>query len=108
MGDFRSSISEKMEDFHEKDNILEFRVAPITGTKEPPNGDWLSELPLNTTFLAKTISFTPVFNEYTIMGKREQAILLRENRRQGGEDASNWDWHDPVIFCRKNEKVEIL
>lgn len=86
--------------------------APIIARKANDGGfdgeghNWLIELPINTTFLVESYGFWLI--EYTVRGKLENAVLLRENIRKGGKDESSFNWVQSEIFSKKNKFRGIL
>lgn len=104
----KTKIDEEMRGLAEYDaaNIVPIRLSQ--GGKFGPD-NWLADLPLRTHFVAQTRKgWTLWLEEYTIMGKEKNITLLREDRREGLKDISDWKWTDNEQFSLEYKLRQIL
>ena len=88
------------------DNVVQIRLSQ-GGNFGPDN--WLEKLPVGTNFVAQTRKgWTLWLEEYTIMGREKNITLLRENRREGTKDISDWKWTDNEQFSMEYKLRQIL
>ena len=72
-----------------------------TAGKEPPDGDWLSGLHLNTVFLGRgKRTSDPVLTEFTVFRHAENSVQLKVQEQLV--------WFDPGRFCSQTDLVDIL
>jgi hypothetical protein len=77
-----------------------------TGGKEPPTHDWLTELPVNTTFLATPkIGFDPLCGQFKILDQREAEN--KESAVQLYQDGHEF-WVMASRFCHKMRLVLVI
>lgn len=100
--ELRKNMKKAQEEKDVADNIISFDEARLAlASKEPPSGgNWLSNLPVETRFLAfKKTEHTPFLEDFMVGTDPKQmpAVLLGYElaHPNGG-----WKWCDPVKFSR--------
>lgn len=101
------AISKQMSDFakYGTPNVTSLRLSQGDGFSPT---DWLTDLQVGTHFIAERVKAYNPLSEYSIMGKEEKMTLLRENRREGKEDKSWWQWVDNIEFCSEYDLRKVL
>lgn len=89
------------------------KLFPITGGKTGSKTPWLTDLPKGTLFIAAAKKgFTTCLDEYRIMEKEEangeNFSLLRQNKKEGDKDISDWEWHDDDLFSHEYKLKKVL
>jgi|SRR6267154_1948842 len=86
-----------------EDNVVDLHpIMPKTAEQPPAGKNWLAELPVGTIFLSRPNNEYTLTTEYTILEKSVADSLLRENKREGKLDISNYQWYDTLNFSLKN------
>lgn len=83
-------------------NVIPFEkpVRKGLGYEPPPPGDWLSEMPLGTRFLAKPRTAAGSrLTEFVVAAKISGVVLLGENINGKGL----FDWHLPELFSQDHK-----
>lgn len=110
-------ISPQMQELQEelnKSNVVPFPdQRPITGGNIQDKEPWLRGLEVRDLFIAQQRKgFTTCLDEYRVMAKEEEKgetfTLLRQNRRRGGKDDSDWEWHGDEEFSNENKLKKVL
>lgn len=105
MNNRNQAINKQMRDLDEfgVDNVV--RLAPIRDGILPPN--WLSTFEVGQSFISQ--GFNNVYlEEYTVMGKKQEITLLRENILRGYENQSTQSWVNNGEFSHHNKLKERL
>jgi len=96
------------EEKKEESNVVPF-ARPATGGKDPPSGDWLYGLPVNSIFISRSHSSRldkPELDEYKIVRKIGRTVVLMSMPYMHMQHGLYL--YDTSVFSRLNRLVENL